>query len=147
MNLLDIRTGSLPKLIIFNVCYSSVLARMISNSKRIITIGYNHEAKDIYCQEFTREFYLGIFKNRQPVRELFHQIKERIMAKDPIQGKKLEIYPEVPFPDESSDEFFTSTETRVNFIKKWTFSQSMRENDSLGVKVQMFTFIKQFLTN
>lgn len=53
MNLLDIRTA-LPKLIIFNVCYSQTLANKVSSSKNIICIGYNDEASDVYCERFTR---------------------------------------------------------------------------------------------
>lgn len=53
MSLLDIG-AALPKLIIFNVCYSHHLAKMISSSKKILTIGYNDEASDYYCEVFTR---------------------------------------------------------------------------------------------
>jgi hypothetical protein len=146
MNLLDIRTA-LPKLIIFNVCYSSTLAKLISSSKRIITIGYNDEASDYVCEVFTREFYMGLFKNREPVRQLFHRIRNEIMEKDPKEGKKLCIYPEDPFPNEDEESFFGNVESKQNYFKKWTLSESMRENDSLGVKSEMFTFIKQYLTN
>lgn len=66
MNLLEKKT--LPKLIIFNVCFSSILAKMITDEKKIMTIGYDTEANDNYCEYFTKEFYQGIFENRKSVR-------------------------------------------------------------------------------
>ena len=43
-----------------------------------MTIGYEGKASDIYCQMFTKEFYMGLFKDKMPVRKLFNMIKEKI---------------------------------------------------------------------
>ena len=146
MDLLDIRTA-LPKLIIFNVCYSHALASRVSSAKHIICIGYNDEASDVYCERFTREFYMGLFKRRESVRELFHKIKGQITEDDEKEGRKLCIFPEEPFPNEETEDFFGNSEQKFNYYKRWTPSEGLRENDILGVKSEMFTFIKQYLTN
>jgi hemoglobin-like flavoprotein len=72
---------------------------MITDEKKIMTIGYDTEANDNYCEYFTKEFYQGIFENEKSVRELFEKIKQDIMSKDEAEGKKLRIFPEVPFED------------------------------------------------
>lgn len=52
MDLLENKT--LPKAIIFNVCYSYELAKRVSREKKIITIGYKGKAGDQYCEKLTK---------------------------------------------------------------------------------------------
>lgn len=75
----------LPKLIIFNACHSKHIAQKIGNrfgELGIVTIGYEGLANDRYCEMFTKEFYIGLFKDKAPVRELFSRIKARITAEN-----------------------------------------------------------------
>jgi hypothetical protein len=135
----------LPKVIIFNVCFSSFLAKKISQKKNIITIGYNSEASDEYCEEFTREFYKGLFKDRIPARPLFERIKQRIIEKNKVEGEKLQIFPENPIVGEDNP-IIEVAEQNVNWLQKWTPSLSLRQSDAMGVKKEMYKFIKDFLT-
>jgi hypothetical protein len=47
LKLLENKT--LPKLILFNACYSMEFAEEVHRKKGIITIGYNGAALDSYC--------------------------------------------------------------------------------------------------
>ena len=57
-------------------------------------IGYNGEALDKICEEFTKKFYMGIFRDKKSIKELFAEIKESILTKYPVEGSRLHIFPE-----------------------------------------------------
>ena len=86
--------GRLPKAIIFNVCYSCELAREVSAEKGIIAIGYSGKAMDNICEEVTKLFYMGLFRDGKSIRELFNEIKKRITEINSEEGQKLHIFPE-----------------------------------------------------
>lgn len=66
MDILDNKT--LPRAIIFNVCHSYKLAQKISALKNIMTIGYDGFANDRVCEAFTKQFYIGIFRDGKSIR-------------------------------------------------------------------------------
>jgi len=71
-------SGTLPRVVIFNVCYSYELAKKVSAEKGIVTIGYKGKAHDKVCEKFTKSFYIGLFRDNKSIRQLFHEVKAMI---------------------------------------------------------------------
>ena len=76
-------SGKLPRVIIFNVCFSYELAKKVSAEKGIITIGYLGKAHDKVCEQFTKSFYIGLFRDNKSIRQLFQEIKAQISQDKP----------------------------------------------------------------
>lgn len=62
------------------------------------------------------------------------EVMDPSKVKKPCEGKKLCIFPEEPFPNEETEDFFGNSEQKFNYYKRWTPSEGLRENDILGVK-------------
>lgn len=92
MSLLENKT--LPRVIIFNACFSYELARRVSEAKKIITIGYKGPASDRCCEIFTKKFYMGLFHDGRSVREIFNEIKKELTDDGKnLEGREFEIFP------------------------------------------------------
>lgn len=140
MELLD--AGTLPKVAIFNACFSFELAKRVSAEKNIVTIGYKGKANDKVCEQFTKSFYVGLFRDNKSVRQLFHEIKATISQEKPEEGAKLHIFPE---EEEESTSLEEPAESNLEFRKRWRVLESLRENDCLGVKQEMYKIIKTLI--
>ena len=135
-------SGTLPRVVIFNACFSYELAKKVSAEKGVIAIGYKGEANDKVCEQFTKSFYIGLFRDNKSIRQLFQEVKSMISQEKPEEGEKLHIFPE---EEEEGTIIEEPVESNLEFRKRWRVLESLRENDCLGVKQEMFKIIKTLI--